>query len=251
MKYQSKVQARGAVTFPEFTGERIYMLPFYQRDGLPTEHRRWQETVDAMLAGIETDLPVYLMVDQGVVLPGNAHRRPGVHVDGYWNPEIRSHGFGGGHGYTPPARHVSYPTHGPSEPVRTPRQAPKTAPAKRTQGLPEDHPFGPGGRPRTDPFRHPHRKIDLSGWQHATFDSPEGIILASNIAACRAMVGTFVGPIAEGGDCSALDLSGLDEIRMDANRVYAGNVTCLHESLPVETECQRTLVRLNVPGWTV
>jgi hypothetical protein len=42
----------------------------------------------------------------------------------------------------------------------------------------------------------------------------------------------------------------MDEIILDSGRVYAGNVTMLHESIPVPFDCLRTLVRLNVPGWT-
>jgi hypothetical protein len=89
---ESILQQRGEVQFPEHTGERIYMLPFLQKQGLPKEFGRWQPTVDQMMSGIHTDLPVYLMVDQGTVGPDRSHRRPGVHVDGYWRAEGRHTG---------------------------------------------------------------------------------------------------------------------------------------------------------------
>lgn len=63
-------------------------------------------------------------------------------------------------------------------------------------------------------------------------------------------VGEFTGEIGEGGDCRQIDVTGLTPVMMEANRVYAGNVCCLHESIPVVETCMRTMVRLNVPGWT-
>ena len=53
-----------------------------------------------------------------------------------------------------------------------------------------------------------------------------------------------------GGDYSHLDLGQLEEVILQPGRVYAGNVSMLHETLPVTQACTRTLVRLNVPGWT-
>ena len=87
----SSVQMGEQVTFPDNTGERIYMLPFHQKDGLPTYLSRWQKTVDAMLDGVKTDDSIYLMIDQGIVKRGSAHRRPGLHVDGNWNESSGRH----------------------------------------------------------------------------------------------------------------------------------------------------------------
>lgn len=185
----SIVQPRGAVEFPAFTGERIYMREFRKQRGLPSDLMRWQPTVDAMLEGIDVDGPIYLMIDQSVVLAGMAQRRPGMHIDGYWIPEMYAHG--GGHG---------------------------------------------GGRHVT--------------WCDADWKDAEAVILASDVSACRAMVGSWDGKPADGGDCSHIDTRGLREVRLHADRVYAGNVTMLHESLPVSHDCARTLVRLNVPGWS-
>jgi len=99
---QSIIKERSPVTFPRFIGERVYMRPFFQAEGLPYELSRWQPTVDAMLDGITTDGPIYLMIDQGAVRAGIPHRRPGVHIDGYWNPATGRHDdtpthFHGGH----------------------------------------------------------------------------------------------------------------------------------------------------------
>jgi hypothetical protein len=192
---KSIIEQRGPVMFPQFTGERIYMRAFTQRDGLPFDLARWQPTVDAMLDGIDTDGPIYLMVDQGLVRAGVAQRRPGVHIDGYWLPAIQAHGGG---------KHVGAWDNG-SE----------------------------GRWKRTD-----------------TYEAPEAIILASSVTAARAFAGEFNGAPGEGGDCSHIDTAGLQEVILQAGCVYTGNVAMLHESLPVSAACLRTVVRLNVPGWS-
>ena len=82
------------------------------------------------------------------------------------------------------------------------------------------------------------------------FEEPEGIILASDVEACRAFVGDYQGEIREGGDCEDIDKHNMGIISLKQNTTYAGNVTMIHESLPVSFDCNRTLVRLNVKGWT-
>ena len=94
----SSVQKCGRVAFPEFTGERVYMREFTKADGLPFDLRRWQPTVDAMLDGVDSSCPIFLMVDQAKVIAGASHRRGGIHIDGAWLPELQCHG-GGGHGH--------------------------------------------------------------------------------------------------------------------------------------------------------
>jgi hypothetical protein len=200
--FNSVVQQRGAVAFPEFTGERVYMREFRKADDLPFDLARWQPTVDAMLDGVTADGPLYLMIDQGVVRGGVSHRRPGVHIDGYWNPAVRTHGGTGGH--------IGKSAHG-------------------------------GGR-------------HVSGadtWADSDYIEREGILLASSVQAARAFDGSFVGQPGVGGDCTHIDLSGLREIPMLSGYAYAGNVTMLHESVPMAFDCERTLVRINVPGWSV
>lgn len=207
MKYDSIIESRGRVEFPEFLAERVYMKEFYKDKGLPEELSRWQPSIDIMLDGVDSSGPIYLMIDEAFVKEGTSHRREGVHIDGYWNPGISAHG--GGHRPT----HLPTPSHGP---------------------------------------RHLAGRWDLpKPWSHSTFEEPEGIILVSNVFASRGFKGEFNGEIGEGGDCSKIDLSGLLELSMEPNRVYAGNVTALHESLKVEKDCYRQLIRLNVPGWTV
>lgn len=191
MQHLSYVEQRGKVNFPEFTAERVYMKEFYKEKGLPSELSRWQSTVDSMLEGVDTDGPIYLMIDQGVIKGGTSHRRGGLHVDGYWNPRIGAHG-------------------------------------------------------RTKHFG----SWKTGGWVNCDFKDKEALILASSLTAARGYQGIWEGSCGEGGDCSHINTSNLKEVVMNAGNIYAGNVTMLHESLPVAEDCIRTLVRLNVPGWS-
>lgn len=188
----------------------MYMDKFYKDEGLPNHLSRWQHTVDDMLEGIETNMPIYIMIDQSFVRAGETQRRPGMHIDGYWMPELRAHGNGG---------HAPRPTHGPNPELPS-------------------HSFrihGSGG----------------TTWNDADYAAPEGIILASNVSAARAINGEYTCHIGDGGSVSHLRCYGAaTEVMLRANRAYAGNVTMLHESLPVERDCNRTLVRLNVPGYS-
>lgn len=86
-KLTSSIKRGAAVTFPEFKGERVYMRAFLKTHNevlLPTLLKRWIPTVSAMLEGIESEEPMYLMIDQGEVEAGKTQRRSGVHIDGNW-----------------------------------------------------------------------------------------------------------------------------------------------------------------------
>ncbi len=96
------------------------MREFIPSIGLPQDLERWQATVDDMLIGVNAPGSVYLMIDQAEVKAGNCHRRPGLHVDGYWyagghqtvpahnpTPEFPLHP-------TPEHRFPNYPRHNPS-----------------------------------------------------------------------------------------------------------------------------------------
>ena len=246
---QSIVQKRGTTAFPAFMGERHHMRAFFQEDGLPVDLKHWQPTVDAMLDGVQTDAPIYLMVDQKVVKAGTTHRRPRMHLDGYWIPELNARGGDGGYVVdverVPKALRDFYLSHGyAAGHKQSPRHSPTPAPGHR--GGPTHITLHAGHE--THRVR-PHTKV--SEWELDVDGFPsEGILLASNVVACRALSGEWEGTIGKGGDVSHLDLSHLQEHIMAANTVYAGNVSMLHESMPIGFDCTRTLVRLNVPGWT-
>ena len=192
----SRIEQRGPVPFPPFTGERHYMRPFTKRDGLPADLAHWQPTVDAMLDGVDAPGPIYIMIHQKDISPGTSHRRPGLHIDGYWIPSIQAHGGG---------QHVA----------------------------------GPGAWDNDNK------------WKHCNFATPEALVLASDVAASRAYAGPWQGAPGKGGDCAHIDTAGLLPVVLQAGVAYVGNVTMLHESLPVMQPTRRTLVRLNVPGWSI
>lgn len=233
VKFRSIIETTGTTTFPEYRGERIYMREFLKSEGLPIDLARWQPTVDAMLKDVNTTLPVYLMVDESFVVAGQAQRRRGLHIDGYWNPGISAHGGAGGSSHAPrPPGHGSFSIVGNHGSVHRGHNS---------------RPTEPSGHNSVPVSRHSSGAVT---WQHADFSAPEGVILASTVSAARGFVGDFDGPIGEGGDCSSFDLTGLRTVPMVAHVIYAGNVTALHESLPVDQDCYRQLARLNVPGWT-
>lgn len=200
---KSEVQVVGNVVFPDFTGERVYMRKFNKSSGLPSDLKRWQNTVDAMLDGVDANGDIFIMIDQGFVRCGSSHRRAGVHIDGYWHEEIKAHRGSGGH------RGVSCYT-------------------------------GSGGGGGGSHYG------GKTGWEEVDFSISEDLILASNISACRAFVGEYDGKILHGGDASLIDVSRMEQVIMKPNVAYRGNVSMLHESLPVVQDCYRTLVRLNV-----
>lgn len=238
---QSIIQEMGNVRFPTFTGERVYMEPVFRDKALPEHLTRWQETFDDMMADVDVDGPVYLMIDQKIVKAGNTHRRGGLHIDGFWVPGgellARCGGYDTGPHYstmfagkhlferTTPGHKTQYQIDLEREQEREEADKQKRI-KRRLQRINDKRNAGAMERP----------------WPNET------IILASDVPACRALVGEWDGYIAQGGDVSHLDLSHMREVMMTANKAYAGNVTFVHESLPVPYDCQRTVVRINVPG---
>jgi hypothetical protein len=218
MTHISNMHRRAAVPFPEFKGERVYMRPI-TNEIVPADLSRWQATVDAMTTGIPTPEIMYLMVDQKSVKAGEIHRRPGMHVDGYW--------VGNGHN-----KHRVRPVtgHGPLPGV------------PGWGAWPETHSPGPSHIPSRGEWDVPKT------WNTADFAEPETLLLASNAFGCRAFIGKCHGGIGDMGDCSGMDLSGFEIMPMDPGYCYAGSVGALHESVPTPVDSFRTVVRLNVPG---
>lgn len=81
-------------------------------------------------------------------------------------------------------------------------------------------------------------------------DRAESILLASDVSGCAAYVGEYDEEPGEGGDCDHVPLWGFEQVRLEPNRVYASSALSLHESVAVARDCERTLVRINVPGWS-
>ena len=85
-----------------------------------------------------------------------------------------------------------------------------------------------------------------SNWKTNDFSLPESIVLASSVSASKGWVGEYANDVGEKGDCTHLDLTSLKSFMLQPNKVYRGNVTFLHESLPVDYDTERALIRLNI-----
>lgn len=185
----SNIESRGNVTFPEFIGERVYMHEFTKRGGLPSHLARWNDTVNAMLDGVDAPGAIYLMVDQKPVQANTTHRRGGIHVDGVWCYDRHRTG------------HITL------------------SPSKWKQV--------------------PDWMIDATTDQH--------LLLASDVVGCAAYIGEYEDTPKNGGDCSHIDVSGMQRVYMEPNTIWMGDaLTMLHESIPIAYDCFRTVVRLNV-----
>lgn len=227
----------GKVRFPPFNAERHYMVPFLQSEGLPLYLSHWQETVDDMLTGIHTDKPVYFMADQAHIDGGSTHRRPGVHVDGYWVPHLGLHRGGGGHrGFGGGHRSAPLPGH---------RGSGGHISALAGQGM-SGHQYGTWGVPVPGKWDSPG-----NNWSLIDFSEPQAMLLASDVQGAKAWTGLFNEQlIGEGGEASRVPVELLAPLDLKAGHVYLGNVSSLHASVPLG-ECNRSMVRLNVPGISI
>ena len=75
-----------------------------------------------------------------------------------------------------------------------------------------------------------------------------GIILASCCNGAKAYLGEFDEVVGEGGDCSHIDLSESNQEVLEANTGYLGNVTMIHEAMPVNKAVDRSFIRLTLPA---
>lgn len=91
-KWTSKIEEKGLILFPEFSGARVMMLPFRldDLDTLPVAHYRPAVRQLLNVCTVKTGV-AYLTIDEAFVRAGETHRRPGMHVDGLG-------GWGGGGG---------------------------------------------------------------------------------------------------------------------------------------------------------
>lgn len=76
----------------------------------------------------------------------------------------------------------------------------------------------------------------------------QSILLLTNYASCVAYEGTYVrdfGANWDGGSCHDVDVSHMNPVMLEANRVYKIDSATIHESLPVKENVKRTLIRIN------
>lgn len=78
----------------------------------------------------------------------------------------------------------------------------------------------------------------------------EAIIIASNVLGTKYWDGQWDGERKLHGDCSHIDLSGMEEKIASPGRIWAGHTDqFIHESIESERAELRTFVRVNAPGW--
>jgi hypothetical protein len=77
-----------------------------------------------------------------------------------------------------------------------------------------------------------------------------GMLISSNLSACKGWIGEYDGTPNQGGDCSHLasELETMTPVLMDPFSVYYTNSTAIHESLPFTKTAARTLIRVTLPA---
>jgi hypothetical protein len=90
--------------FPEFSGIRVMMMPFYTHnlDSVPESLNKYKPLIKKMLdnkpAHIQSwdENTAYLTIDEGFVKAGVIQRKSGLHVDGMYNNTLAGAWGGGG-----------------------------------------------------------------------------------------------------------------------------------------------------------
>lgn len=77
-----------------------------------------------------------------------------------------------------------------------------------------------------------------------------GMITVSSPAGCRAWNKDFEGNVKNNGNCEHLRhlFPDLEATVFEADMAYWCNFSCVHESLPMEADTERTFVRLSMPS---
>jgi hypothetical protein len=196
------------VQMPEFKGRLLYMHKTSIIDPiLPIEFQDYTEQVRKCLSEFKGNVDIcYITIDEKTVC-NETHRRAGRHVDYNWYENLVSHGGTGN------------PAHSPIPPAHQPKPTP---PPHSSHGI------ASGG----------HRLENLD-------ETNGGILLVSNHVGCKVFKGDFTGSIGEKGDCSRIDVKGLQSEVMEPGKVYFLNALCIHEPLVIKEKVERSLIRIN------
>lgn len=95
-----KIWNHSKIEFPEFTGERIMMMPVLpgQFMGIPKQYMNLvNDLYSVMESRFEGEIG-YLTIDEQELEPRETLRRGGLHVDGYYKGNCGAWGGGGGWG---------------------------------------------------------------------------------------------------------------------------------------------------------
>lgn len=75
-----------------------------------------------------------------------------------------------------------------------------------------------------------------------------GMLIVSSYEGCDGWNGEYNGEPNQGGNCDHIDVSGLEKFTMEKNVIYWGNSTFIHESLPMDRDIKRQLIRITLPA---
>jgi hypothetical protein len=212
-KYKSKFKKLNPIFLPNFSGTRVLMMPFRLEDinTLPNDLLHYKQTVEELVAVSPTTSGVaYLTIDEKLVKKGNSLRLKGLHVDGLGSDDRPDLCIWAACGLNSIFAYEYNET------------------TKQWS----------------------HRNIGSTKWYHGAAGIG-GMITVSNPVGCRAWNKEFEGSVRKNGDCEHLreTLFPDEEATIfEAGVAYWCNSTCVHESMPMEEDTERTFVRLSMPS---
>lgn len=180
--FQSSFKELGLISFPDFSGISVMMMPIVIGDNKTNPIKEYHRTCEELFRDTNPEClgkVGYLTIHEKNIQAGDTHRRAGKHVDG-----ILEDGKIGGWGGPP----------------------------------------GPWGA------------IGL------------GMLLASSVEGCKAWNQSINGEPGYDGDCEHLSEELNEGTLFQRNKIYWLDGLCIHESLPMEKDTQRQLIRLSMPS---
>jgi hypothetical protein len=247
-KLESKSKELGEISFPEFKGDKIYMLEFdLENPVLPEKYKRWESVVVDMIKNspVKTG-KAYLTVDEDDVTAGRSHRRGGVHVDGNY-----IYGFKDGNVVQIETSNESTSWGGTttwsSGKDKKNKESWSYSSSWSSSGSDDNSVSWGSSTPSSWATGFLVGGLDEEQHFRQYCSNKGGMIISSNYEACYGWNGTFKGIPLDGGDSSHIDLSNLEKFKLEKNKVYIGNSTFLHESIPVNEDVKRQLIRITLP----
>ena len=180
MMPQSRYMDLGQVTLPPFGGRQLHMHQVDpQAPAMPDGYRDYDEIIrDICQRAGARSREAFVTLDESTVRAGNPQRRPGVHVEGCWLPELQKWGQW--------------------------RQRDETGLAGRRMS----------------------------------------VITAASAAGCVAYEGDFSGTPQDDGDLEEIRAELGDGTLLRPNRAYLLSPDCIHESVTVNQDVERTFLRV-------
>lgn len=259
----SKAKEVGKINFPKFEGDKIYMLPFELSNPiLPDKYKRWEGIVKEMVEMSPVKQgTAFLTVDEKEVKAGETHRRGGPHTDGNFiygfqdgkviEIDTTQYNEGASWGKSVDKKEVSWGKSVDKKKVSWGRSTEKKKDV--SWGKSVDKKEVSWGRSEDSPVASSWATNFLVGGlneeQHTRqyCSDKGGMIIASNYEACKGWLGEFKEIPLDGGDCSHMDLSNLETFILKPNKVYLGNSTFIHESLQINEDVKRQMIRITLP----